>query len=106
MKFVSLEVLKEVNDHDGYCSGNENEYSKRTIKIKVDLPSDLRFLAVGSYIDDYDWSYQLKPIYDRFDKTIEDRFNQSYYCDPGDGYEHHMESHSIRLTVVSAKVVN
>ena len=97
---VNLTVKREVNDHDGYCSGAENEYVSNIITLKVELPEQYNSLSVGSTIIDYDWIKELK--------CIEPDLNTdgSYYCDNGKiAVENGLGIHDYKLTVLTAIVV-
>ena len=96
---VKLTVKREVNDHDGYCSGAENEYVSDIITLKVALPEQYNSLSVGSTIVDYDWIKELKCIEPVLDKT------GSWYCSNPYGSKYGLGVHDYRLTVLEAVIV-
>lgn len=96
---VELIIKREVNDHDGYCSGNDNEYTCETVNIKVKLPKQYESLELGSVIVDHDWTKELNIVVPKVNKD-----DGSYYCE-NNAEGHGLGVHDYRLTVLSATVV-
>ena len=92
-KIIKITFKEEISDHDGYCSGNENEYSCRTYTKTVedsDLDSDIQSYAC--YADKID---------------IGNRFKQSYYCTmTQEACEADLGPHDYRITIVKAEIID
>jgi hypothetical protein len=43
---VTLTVKREVNDHDGYCSCDECEYTSEILMLHVKMPEQYQLLPV------------------------------------------------------------
>ena len=93
---VTLTVKIERNDHDGYCSGEENRYYSEITTINVELPVKYNTLPVGSIITDYDWSSKLTSLIPNINS------GGSYYCENINAYG--LDKHDYRLTVLTAVI--
>ena len=92
-KRILITFKEEISDHDGYCSGNENEYTCRTYTKEVkdsDLDSDMKaYLCYADEIND-----------------ISCRRGQSYYCKMSkEACEADLGPHEVRITVVKAEII-
>lgn len=89
---VDLEVLREINDHDGYCSGAENEYTAEIIKTTVQMPKGYSANTIWTYKWNHD--RELKHL-------IPELGGGSGYCEIGEeGERHGLNCHDYRLTVL------
>jgi hypothetical protein len=92
---VRFTFKEEISDHDGYCSGNENEYMCRTYEKEVEVEDT----ELNTNIDTY-WYYA-----DKID--IGNRRGQSYYCTMStEACEADLGPHDVRITVVKAEIIN
>ncbi len=100
---VKIKAKLEIADHDGYCSGNDCEYSYSIKEYIVDIPIDDEWIK--EYIDmsnikdcGIDWyNYLPVPNIDTYG---------SYYCDLTDECEEHdLDKHSYRYTVLNVVVL-
>ncbi len=92
---VRFTFKEEISDHDGYCSGNENEYTCRTYEKEVEVEDT----ELNANIDTY-WYYA-----DKID--IGNRRGQSYYCTMStEACEADLGPHDVRITVVKAEIIN
>ena len=98
-KSVTLTILTEKADHDGDCSGNEAEYTAKTKKITIPLPSIFKNYNSGDKI-----------MYDNWENYFlmnEPKINYSGsgFCSSSDECKkHNLAQHDYRLTVIKAKV--
>ena len=90
---ILITFKEEISDHDGYCSGNENEYTERTYTKEVldtELDPDL-----NSYL-----CYADSCAY------IGNRHRQSYYCKmTNEACQADLGPHDYRITVLKAEVI-
>lgn len=91
---IRLRVRIEINDHDGYCSGSENEYNCYMKTLMVDVPEDYPF---DHELVEHDWGEQLVKITPRV-------HGESMYCENSSHAQHKMDAHCTRLTVISAEM--
>jgi hypothetical protein len=91
---ILVTFKEEISDHDGYCSGNENEYSERTYTKEVqDKELDKDITSYLCYADD---------VYDP-----SNRRGQSYYCKMSkEACEADIGPHEVRITVLKAELIN
>ena len=92
-KRILITFKEEISDHDGYCSGNENEYTERIYTKEVldtELDPDL-----DSYL-----CYADSCAY------ISNRHRQSYYCKmTNEACQADLGPHDYRITVLKAEVI-
>ena len=97
---VEITAKLEKSDHDGYCSGEECEYKRETIKYIVNqVPNPYQTHQSGliENIDDFDW-VSLLP-------EPEINYSGSYYCDCSKKCEAHgLDRHDYRYTVLQVKL--
>jgi hypothetical protein len=93
-KRIKFTFKEEISDHDGYCSGNENEYTCRTYEKEVEVEDT----ELNADLDTY-WYYA--------DTTnIGNRRGQSYYCTMSrEACEADLGPHEVRNTVIKAEIV-
>ena len=106
---VKLEILQQVNDHDGYCSGEECAYSERVLVLTDCVPSTLGDLPIGANITEHyqgmALSFMAPGVFMHAIPTLNN--DGSFYCGIGkDGRAHDLVQHDYRLTVVNATVVD
>lgn len=91
---VRFTFKEEMSDHDGYCSGNENEYTCRTYEKEVEIEDT----ELNADLDKY-WYYA--------DTTnIGNRRGQSYYCTMStEACEADLGPHEVRNTVLKAEIL-
>jgi hypothetical protein len=99
MPRVCLHVLIEINDHDGYCSGSENEYEKRTHFVEAEVPEGTAL--TDTRVETW-WAHvkHLEP------KILEDP-RQSAYCTVGaEGFAQGLNCHDFRMTILNIEDVS
>lgn len=93
----------EISDHDGYCSGDECEYSSSIVVKKVDVPEEYDDYGYGKInnLNEYNWEQFLEP------PELDDRgYHCSYYCCLSDEcIAHGLNVHDYRYTILSVKLV-
>lgn len=102
MTHLQFIINAELNDHDGYCSEDDCEYSFQRIRLKVPIPDKYKDKPIGSIITDYDedlWKNHYKV------KLFEDRSTDSQYG--GCRYEvtNGLGRHELRCSVVKCFVI-
>ena len=105
---VKLQVLRQINDHDGYCSGNDNEYSEKVLIYFVDLPEQYVDSPIGTNLTDFYSRMELSFVAPEIKEDLYPKLNKdgSYYCDVGEeGKKHDLEIHDYRITVINAVIV-
>jgi hypothetical protein len=92
---VQLTVQIEVSDHDGYCSGNECEYTKKSVIKNVDMPDQTDIFS-----ETFKWDTYLTNLIPAINE------NGSYYCyaDP-DAAEQGLGQHDYKITVTNVTVI-
>lgn len=58
-RLAKITAQLEMNNHDGYCSGEECEYTKKTIKTVVPIPGKYKDCPFGKIDDteEHKWAY-------------------------------------------------
>lgn len=106
---VKLQVLRQINDHDGYCSGNENEYSEEVLIYFVDLPEQYVDSAIGTNLTDFYSRMELSFVAPEIKEDLYPIVNKalgSCYCNIGEeGEKHNLGVHDYRITIINAIVV-
>lgn len=98
-KAIIITVL-ETSDHCGYCSGNENIYSRELLEITIDLPKYYEDHKIGDLdIKEYNWSKEL-------DSPIS-CCSKSYYCKICDeSINNDLGKHDYRYTIKCVEIIN
>jgi hypothetical protein len=97
---VKLTVRVEFNDHDGYCSGSECEYTcdVKTVTVRVpntDSPTGVDWAPYIACLDPADDPPRAEPV------------SQSCCCELGVvGTNHGLNVHQSRLTVIGVERLN
>lgn len=105
LRRVRLTLLIETSDHDGYCSGDECEYTQTKVRVLVPVPDEFQDSAVGT---------QLECWLDYWDSYREDYQTQtpvnagySHYClNSKESVAHDLERHECRVRVGEAVIVD
>lgn len=113
MKKIKLQIFRQINHHecneDGYCSGQENEYSEETLIYYVNVPNKYKDWTIGTNLTDYyskmDLAFVAPEIIDDVIPNL-DLKGGSGYCDVGDeGKKYDLGTHDYRITVINAIIV-
>ena len=88
----------EMNDHDGYCSSDECEYTRKTVKATIVVPGQYRTHPVGKIANtrEYKWANHLQ--------VPEVNVEGSGYCrfvKPEGG----LDQHEYRYTIKKVEIV-
>lgn len=108
---ILITALLEISDHDGYCSGNECEYTLRKIVHLCDVPEEYQDYEVGKLEkeeekeewSDKEWSeYWIHYLPEQEVNT-----HESYYCELNPGCESvGLERHDYRYTILNVEIVD
>lgn len=108
MRKVKLQILRQINDHDGYCSGNENEYSEEVLVYFVSVPEQNIDSPIGTNLTDFYSKMELSFVAPEIKEEVYPIVNKddgSYYCDIGEGEKYDLGAHDYRLTIINAVIV-
>lgn len=101
MRQLKLKVRIEVSDHDGYCSGEESSYSRKTKNTYIELPHEFEMYNNGDDISHENLMPYLKHLIPKINHT------GSGYCNPCEySNKYGLECHDYRITILSASVVD
>lgn len=91
---VKIVYELEISDHDGYCSGNECEYTKECKEYIVEIPDDenIDLLDLHGFNDLY-WK-------DLLPRVNIDTWGSGYCDSSKECYENNMDKHSYRYRIV------
>jgi len=104
---VNVQFLIETSDHDGYCSGNENDYNYtlKTIKLplrkecfnSIDLSKELEFMIseINNFCNSKKsfYSKKLNKLYPKLN------INGSFFCEPNhQSKQNQLSHHDFRIT--------
>jgi len=87
----------ETSDHDGYCSGDECKYKRKTVRVKTRVPEEFEEHAIGEifFPENYNWIKHL-PV-------PKINIDGSEYC--GFNYANGLCRHSYRYTLLKVEIV-
>lgn len=102
MRKVRVKALLEMSEHDGYCSGNECEYTSKEKVIVIPVPQRYQDAPLGllTEIDQEVWNQILPgPVKE------ERSYHQSGWCsnDP-EADKRRLFNHDYRYTVYSVEI--
>ncbi len=98
MKRVSITALLEISDHDGYCSGEECDYTSRQIVHLCDIPKGVQKDCTDETLNQYDWT-QCLPQHELND-------GGSGYCDNSAECEDAgLSRHDYKYTILKVEFV-
>lgn len=101
MKQILITALLEISDHDGYCSGDECEYTSRQIIHLCEIPEQYLNEEIGKIVD-YEEDDWLKYLPDPELNTSE-----SGYCELSEESESAgLSIHDYRYTIISIEIVD
>lgn len=109
MRMVRVTALLEMSEHDGYCSGNECEYTSKETVIVIDVPHEYNDAPLGfiEEIDQEEWN-KIIPYPDEEYETNypeADRYALSGYCDNDpESEERGLGKHDYRYTIHSIEI--
>lgn len=109
MQKLNLQILRQINDHDGYCSDAENEYTEETLIYYVDIPEEYRLLPVGTNITNMLIDKELFHIAPAISRELYPTVYKDCgfgYCGVGEGAKYDLGVHDFRLTIISATIVD
>lgn len=94
---VKIIAILEISDHDGYCSGEECEYTKETIEKTIIFPDELKNTD-NITVDCHNWIQYLE------EPTLNDG---SGYCDlSAECVENNLGIHDYRYNVIAVELIN
>ena len=98
---INIEAKLETSDHDGYCSGEENDYECTINNYLVELPKNIivneEDLTPKKLLDiNYNWESLLPEP---------NLHGDSFYCYISDeSKKHGLGCHDYRYTIISVKI--
>ena len=99
MRKVRLQILRQVNDHEGKCHNTDNEYSEQMLVLTADVPSEYKNCEIGTVILNHSWKKELSTLIPRVNK------GDTKTCFIGTGGKYDLKVHDYRLTVINAVVI-
>jgi hypothetical protein len=98
---VKIVSKLEISDHDGYCSGEDCEYTVKVVENIADLPIEYKSHSKGKLnnLNEFDWKKLLPEPYINEDG--------SYYCDVDEECKAHgLGQHDYRYTILSVEIID
>lgn len=92
---VQLTDQIEVSDHDGYCSGNEYEYTKELVIKNVVVPDQTDIFS-----ETFKWDIYLTDLIPILNNNTSD-----YCCADPDATKQGLGQHDYKMTVTNVTVV-
>ena len=96
---VRLQILKQVNDHEGKCHNTDNEYSEQMLFFTADVPSEYKKCEMGTVILNHSWKKELATLIPKVNK------GDTRNCYIGTGGKYDLNIHDYKLTVIKAVIV-
>lgn len=99
--YLKLNVLREINDHDGYCSDAENEYTQETFTEYVTMPEVFEHFILENKINEFNWELVLGHLVPKLN------IDGSCYCEVGEmGITSGLSQHDYRFTILSYEIIS
>jgi hypothetical protein len=99
MQKVRLQILKQVNDHEGPCHYTDNEYFEQMLVLTVDVPEEYKKHETGTVILNHSWKKELATLVPKVNK------GDTQTCFIGTGGKYDLKVHDYKLTVINAVIV-
>jgi hypothetical protein len=99
MNKVRLQILRQINDHDGKCHNAENEYSEHFLFLTADIPPEYKKCEIGTVILNHCWKKELATLIPKINK------GDTKTCFVGSAGKYDLNVHDYRLTVINAVIV-
>lgn len=99
MHIVRLQILRQVNDHEGTCHNTDNEYSEEMLVLTANIPSRYKKCEIGTVILNHSWKKELSRLIPKVNK------GDSKTCYIGSGGKYDLNVHDYKLTVINAVIV-
>ena len=106
MKQIEITILVQLNDHDGYCSGAENEYTEEIKSYYMDVPEEYKDHPIGTNLTDYYFNiYSYSEYPESWIPVI--KADGSGYCENSQHAEKHgLNKHDYKISIGKAIIVD